>query len=264
MRIAFALMGSVVLTGCFASKSSVRENTARAEILEKQRVEDQKLIYEVRNEIYATRTRLEQALRASADQGTEVLSEKLRINAALGKSDENAFNIDQVRRELASTRADLDKRLDEIKRAQEASKTAVPPPVSIPNDREQHFAAIESALLSRDYTLTRTLAREYSTRYPADDKNDDVAYLKGDADLKDGRPASALGEFNRVLKSTPPSNVLDKAIFGMGEAYLLMHDCVNAKDAFKLVVKKYPRDVLARESEKRIAGIDRPAPGVCQ
>jgi TolA-binding protein len=217
----------------------------------------------LRADLDATRERLDNALRANADNGSDLVSEKARLNQLAGRLDEVAHAADEVKTTLASTRTELDARIDELKRAQAVQPTPAPPPVAIPADKAQHFIAIEAAYKVKDFGLVRTLGHEFMNRYATDEKADDVLYLMGDADLQDGHPSSALGEYNRLLKLFPKSNVLDKTLFGMGEAYFAMHDCANAKLAFQTCEAHFPRQKIASEAHSRIGAIDKAPPGTC-
>jgi TolA-binding protein len=254
----------VVLSGCgvFATQKEHETLATKSEALEKSAAESKAEVAALRVDLEATRARLDAALRANADNGSDLMSEKARINQIAGRVDENAHNVDELKREIASTRTELDARLDEMKRAQDV-QTPKPPPVTIPPDNRAHYGAIEAAYAQKDWALTRTLGREFVSRYPTDDKADDVFFFMGDADLKDGRPSSALGEFNRVLKLTPQSNVLDKALFGIGEAYLLMKDCPSAKLAFSSCASRFAKEKLGVEAKARMATIDKPPVGMC-
>ncbi len=253
-----ALLASL-LCGCgvFASQRDHDALVAKNEAAEKI---SQAQVSALRSDLDATRERLDNALRANADRGSDLTSEKGKVNALTGKLEETSHLIEDLRKEIASTRSELDARLDEIRRTQETPKAL---PVAIPADKNGHFAAIESAHAAKDWPLTRTLGHAFIEKYPTDDRADDVLFVMGDADLKDGRPSSALGEFNRILKLTPPSNVLDKTLFAMGEAYLLLHDCENAKLAFSSCATRFSKDKLGTESKARVATIDKPAPGLC-
>ena len=84
-----------------------------------------------------------------------------------------------------------------------------------------------------------------------------MQFLLGDADLQDNRPTSALGEFNRLLKVYPRSDKLDKTLFEMGEAYLQLHDCANAKLAFGAVEQRFAREKIGVQAKAKARG-DRP------
>jgi len=264
LAAAAALAACALTSGCgvFATYKEHNALAAKNDELGRE-VEKQKAeIVQLRGDLQATRDRLDNALRVNADNGSDLMSEKARVNQIAGRFDEQAHALEEVKKELASTRTELDTRLDEMKRAQEA-QTPKAPVVTIPPDKGAHYAAIETAYAQRDWGLTRTLGREYISRYPTDDRADDARFLLGDADLKDGRPSSALGEFNRILKVTPPSNVLDRTLFGMGEAYMLMHDCQNAKLAFSSCATRFPKTKWGQDAKQRAAAIDHPTPGMC-
>jgi TolA-binding protein len=253
---------ALALTPACATKSEFNELAQKNAVLEKA-VEQQRADAEaLRGELEATRTRLENALRASADATSDVLSERTRLAALGGRMDEVTRDVEELKKEVQATRTEVDTRLDELKRAQEAQGNK-PPPVAIPSDKGAHLAAIEQAHAAKDWTLTRTLGREFVNRYPADDKADDVVFLIGDADLRDGRPSSALGEFNRLLKQYPRSNVLDRTLYGMGDAYLALRDCANAKLAFQAVESRYGKQPIGQEARGKLALINRPSSGLC-
>ncbi len=265
-RAALLVVLALGASGCgvFALQKDHDDLAAKNKELTKQTKED---IASLRSDLEATRQRLDNALRANADSGADLMSEKARINAAIGRIDELGHELDDLKTTMASMRTEVDARIDELKRNQAAAQAAqqapTPPPVAIPADKAVHYAAIESAYKQKDWGLTRTLGHEYLTRYPADDRADDALYLMGDADLQDNRPSSALGEFNRLLKSFPKSNVLDKTLFGMGDAYWQMHACTDAKAAFQACESHFPKEKIAADARKRISEIDKAPPASC-
>jgi TolA-binding protein len=206
--------------------------------------------------------RVDQALKANADRGVDFMTERQRLNALAGRIDETSHAVDDLKKEVATTRAEQNARLDELKRTQEAQPTR-PPPLTIPETAPAHLAAINAAYDKKDYAVLRTLGSEYVKRYPNDDKADDVLYLMGDADVREGRGASALGEFNRVLKFQPPSNVMGKTLFGIGEAYLLLKDCPNAKLAFQATVSRAAKQPEGQAAKKKLEELEKPAAGTC-
>lgn len=260
--VVVASVSSLAGCGVFASQKDHEALAAKNENLEKT-VESQKAdIAAMKSDLEATRGRLDNALRANADRGSDIMSERARVNELAGRLDEVGHNVDEVKKDLAASRSELDKRIDDMKRAQEAQQPK-PPPVTIPADNHAHFAAIEAAYAAKDWELVRTLGREFTSRYPTDDKVDDVAFEMGDANLKDNRPSSALGEFNRVLKASPPSNVLDKTLYAMGESYLLLHDCENAKLAFESCASRFGKTKIGQEARAQVTGIAKAKPGTC-
>ena len=109
----------------------------------------------------------------------------------------------------------------------------------------------------------RALGPDYVNRYPSDDKADEALFFLGSADLQDGRPSRALGQFNRLLKLFPRSNVLDRTLYGIGDAYLLMHDCANAKVAYDACEKRFTKDKIGAEAKAKLDQIGKNPPGMC-
>ncbi len=265
--LALAAAGCL-LTGCFATQRDL--DVANVRLGEHRQVieQQQRQMLQLEANLNAMQQRLDNALRANADNGSDLMSEKQRINQIAGRMDEVDHGLVDVKRDLVSSRGEVDSRLDELKRAIDAQANK-PPPVVIPADKAAHFAAIEYARASKDATLARTLGREYVSRYPTDDKVDDVLFDLGDLELSDNHPAAALGEFNRVLKSPQnvdprhPSNVLAETLLGMGNAYLLLHDCENAKLAFSACESRYAKDRAGQDAHGKLALIAKPTPGMC-
>ena len=111
--------------------------------------------------------------------------------------------------------------------------------------------------------MLRALGPEFVNRYPTDEHADEALYLMGDADLSDGRPTSALGHFNRLLKLFPRSKVLDKTLFAMGDAYMTMHDCAAAKLAYEACEKRFSKEKIGAEARAKLQTIAKNAPGLC-
>ncbi|MFO0677230.1 MAG: tetratricopeptide repeat protein [Polyangiaceae bacterium] len=260
-----ALVSSAwLVAGCgiFAQQKDtdemLKKQTASDQMMEANRAE----IAQLRQDLEATRTRLDNALRANADASTEALSDKSKMNALAARIDEATHGIEDLRKEVSATRTEMDGRIDDLKRAQDSQPTKAPPLV-IPPEKNAHLGAIESAYSQKDWGLTRNLGREFVAKYATDDKADDVLYMMGDASLREGRPAGALGEFNRILKQYPKSNVLDRTLYGMGDAYLVLKDCANAKLAFKTCESRFPKEKIGADARGKISMIDKPQSGMC-
>jgi len=259
-----ALLAMTSGCGVFSMQQDQDAMAARVAQLEKVSHDD---IARLRADLDAMRERLDNALRANADTGTDLLSEKSRMNELVGRLDEQSHRIEELQSGLTAGRNEIDARLDQLARAQ-AAQTAPqpppnPPPPAIPASKEAHFAALEAALKAKDYAAVRYLGHEYVNRYATDERADDALYWTGRADLEEGRPSSALGEWNRLLKNFPKSNMLDKTLYGMGEAYEAMHDCANAKLAYGTVVSHFPREKLATDARARVAAVNALPAGSC-
>jgi TolA-binding protein len=262
--VVMGLVASALSTsGCFVMQKDHEAVAARAEEAEKQAAQARADVAAVKADLEATRQRLDNALRANADSSTETMSTKQRLNDLAGRVDEANHGIEELKRDVAASRTEIYSRIDDLKRAQQAAAAPAPPPVQVPSDKVTHYRQLDDAHAKKDWAMVRALAPEYVNRYPSDEKADEALFFAGDADLSDGRPSSALGNFNRLLKLFPRSNVLDKTLFGMGEAYMLMHDCANAKLAYEACERRFAKEKVGAESRARLQVIAKNAPGTC-
>ena len=259
LAIALALSAG----GCFAPLKEFQQLKTQNDSLAKQVQQQNTDLAAMKADLQATRDRLENALRANADTGSDVLGTKARLNELAGRADEMTHTIEELRKLQQDTRNEVDTKLDAITRQQVAQQAPPPPPVKIPPDKEGHFQAVQTAYGQKDWPLVRTLGHEYVVRYPTDDHADDVQFLLGDADLQDNRPTSALGELNRLLKVYPHSDKLDRTLFAMGDAYLQLHDCANAKLAFNAAEQRFGKEKIGQQAKARVQQIEHPAPGMC-
>lgn len=225
--------------------------------VEKERSE----LAQTRADLEATRQRLDNALRANADSSTDVMSSKARLNDLAGRFDEVQHGLEELKRDVGASRTELYARIDELKRSSQPAPAA--PPVTIPQDKAAHFTQLKDAYGRRDYATVRALGPEYVNRYPNDEKADEALYMMGDSDLVEGRPSSSLGHLNRFLKLYPRSKFLDRVLFDMGEAYLALHDCGNAKTAFDAVDKRYAKEKIGADARAKLATIAKNPPGLC-
>lgn len=261
------LVGAAALCGCGAFATQKDHDALKTEhatltaAFEKQREEAAR----VRADLEATRERLENALRANADSGADLNASRQRANELAGRLDELGHTLEEGKKELEASRTEIYARLDELKRSQ-ATVAPAPPPapaVAIPADKAAHYETLEAAAAKKDWPVVRALGAEFAARYPDDEKADDALYHVAHADVVDGRPTSALGTHNRLLRAYPRTNVLDKTLFDMGEAYLALKDCKNARLAYQACVTRFGKEPIGAEAKKRLEGIEKAPPGTC-
>jgi TolA-binding protein len=250
-------------SGCLVMQKDVDALSARTAAAEKEASEARAETSALRNDLEATRIRLDNALRANADSSTESMTSKQRMNELAGRVDEAMHGVDELKRDVAASRTEIYARLDDLKSRTQQAAAPPPPPITVPADKTAHFRMIEEAHGKHDWPTVRALAAEYVNRYPNDDHAPEALYDAGDADLADGRPSSALGNFNRLLKLYPRSKVLDRTLFAMGEAYMLMHDCASAKLAYDACERRFAKEKVGADARARLQVIAKNAPGTC-
>ncbi len=260
---AFAVV-AVCAPACMVTQQDHEALVAKTSQMEKDVLASRAEVVAMKAELEATRQRLDNALRSNADSSSDLLTSKQRINDLAGRVDEVNHGIDELRREVGASRTELYARIDELKRVQQPSPPVpAPAPILSPADKAAHYKQLEEAYGKRDWPMVRALGPEYVNRYATDDKADKALFYMGSADLQDGRPSSALGQFNRLLKLFPRSNVLDKTLFAMGDAYLMMHDCANAKVAYDACEKRFAKEKIGTEAKAKLDQIAKNPPGLC-
>ena len=261
------IAGALGATALFAPACMVTQQeheavVARTAQMEKEVGQSRADVVAMRADLEATRQRLDNALRANADSSSDLLTSKQRINDLAGRVDEANHGMDELRRDVSASRTELYARIDELKRVQQPPPPAAVP-IAVPADKAAHYKQLEDAHGKKDWAAVRSLGPEYVNRYASDDKADDALFFLGSADLLDGRPSSALGQFNRLLKLFPRSNVLDKTLFAMGDAYMMMHDCTNAKVAYDACEKRFAKDKIGIDAKAKLDQIAKSPPGLC-
>lgn len=247
--------------GCLATQRDQDALAAKTAQVEKDAAQARSEVAALRADLEATRQRLDNALRANADSTGDTLASKQRLNDLAGRVDEVNHGLEELHREVGASRTELYARLDELKRLQPAPAAAAP--ISVPADKTAHYKQLEDGYGKKDWATVRALGPEYVNRYPTDDKADEAIFYVGSADLQDGRPSAALGQFNRLLKLFPRSNVLDRTLYAMGDAYLLMHDCANAKVAYDACEKRFSKQKIGADARAKIDLIGKKPPGMC-
>lgn len=248
-------------SGCVVMQRDHDALAAKTAQVEKDAAQARAEVAALRGDLDATRQRLDNALRANADSSGDIIASKQRINDLAGRLDEVSHQVEELRRDVGASRSELYARLDELKRVQPLP--VAPAAIAVPLDKAAHYKQLEDAFAKKDWVTVRVLGPEYVNRYAGDDKADEAIFYLGAADLQDGRPSSALGQLNRLLKLFPRSNVLDRTLFAMGDAYLLMHDCVNARLAYDACEKRFSKDKIGDDARSKIEQIDKKPPGMC-
>lgn len=245
-RIA-AAVGCVVISGCMtkAAGNEMRlalekqisdlqaENTARDTALDKK-------IQDLSDSLEKARSLL---TRDSADVGAQVQTQQQRMSELEGKIDEMTHNLSDLIEQTARARAELDDKLGKLGTTKPSGELQLDPS-QIPSDKAAHFAAAYDAYKANDQDKARALFKEYVTRYPADAKTGDAQYWVGATYLVQNKPATALGEYRKVIALYPKSPAVDTALYGMADAFFRLHACTDAKGAIDALAKRKPAKAL--------------------
>jgi TolA-binding protein len=179
--------------------------------------------------------------RDSADVGAQVQAQQQKMAELEGKLDEMTHNLSGLVEQTAKAQAALD---DKLKAAGAKPGEVTLDPSQIPADKTSHFTAAYDAYKASDQEKSRALFKEYLARYPRDDKAGDAQYWIGASYLVQNKPATALGEYRKVISTYPKSPAVDTALYGMADAFFRLHACTDAKGAVEALIKRKPSKAL--------------------
>ncbi|MEY4577485.1 MAG: hypothetical protein RL701_2188 [Pseudomonadota bacterium] len=184
--------------------------------------------------------------RDSADVGAQVQTQQVKMSELEGKLDEMIHSLSDVTEQAARTRADLDDKLGKLsapgngKPGGDAALVAE----QVPADKTAHFSAAYDAYKAGEQDKARALFKEYVVRYAADPKAGDAQYWVGATYLVQNKPATALGEYRKVIQLYPKSAAFDTALYGMADAFYRLHACTDARGALEALSKRKPTKAL--------------------
>jgi TolA-binding protein len=199
--------------------------------------------------------------RDSADVGAQVQGQQEKLAEVEGKLDELTHNLTDMIEQSAKARAELDDKLGKMSTAK-TGEVALDAS-QIPADKSAHFAAAYEAYKAGDQDKARALFREYVMRYGADVKAGDAQYWVGATYLVQNKPATALGEYRKVIALYPKSAAVDTALYGMADAFFRLHACTDAKGALEALTKRKPTKALEDRVKQLGKAIKESPKGYC-
>jgi TolA-binding protein len=199
--------------------------------------------------------------RNSADLGLEVQQLQEKIATLEGAIAEARHENEQLRRALGEQHSSLTDKIHDF--ARRAGVDMALASEDIPKDKDDHYQAAVKALQDNKHSEARALFREYIVRYSKDERADDAQYLVGRSYLAQGKPATALAELRKVLSTYRDGDALDRALFGMGEAFFALNSCGDARNAFQALIKAHPQSPLASDARAKLREIQKTPKSRC-
>ena len=199
--------------------------------------------------------------RDSADVGAQVQAQQQKLAEVEGKLDELTHNLTDMIEQAAKARAELDEKLGKLGTSKTGEMTL--DAGQIPSDKTAHFSAAYEAYKAGDQDKARALFKEYVTRYPTDPKAGDAQYWVGATYLVQNKPATALGEYRKVIALYAKSPAVDTALYGMADAFYRLHACTDAKGALEALSKRKPAKALDDRVKQLQRAIKEAPKGYC-
>jgi tol-pal system protein YbgF len=263
LALAVALSGS----GCLMTKSAGDELRAEADARDRRIQQLEAESRRSKEEIDAKLRELQQVLdqatavlkRGSADVGAQVEQMRDQVAKLEGESAELRHKLELLDQQFMAQRTQFD---EQLAKGKPGAKELIDP-AQIPADRAAHYKAAYDAYQAADYDRARGLWREYLTRYPTDPKAGDAQYWIGATYTQQNKPATALGEYRKVIADHGKSNAVNVALYGMADAFYRLHACTDAKNALQALIKRKPDASLGDRARKLLKDLERPPKGFC-
>jgi TolA-binding protein len=222
-----------------------------------------------RSELSAKLAQLEEVLqkatdmltRSSADRGAQVDQLQERLGALEGQLAELRYSFDKTSQQASSRTDEIAGRVNQL--ARKVGIDMPLPAAEIPADKKAHFTAAMGAYNASEYSKARALFREYISRYPSDDQADNALYWVGASYLSEGKPATALGEFRKVISDFSRGDAVDGALLGMSDAFYQLHACTDAKSALEALLRRKISKELQRTARDKLNAIKQAPPKYC-
>jgi TolA-binding protein len=195
--------------------------------------------------------------RGSADVGAQVEQMSQQIATADGSLAELRHKVEAIEQQLMTQRTEL----DTAAAAKGGAKGL--DPSQIPSDKAGHFQAAYESYRGADYEKARALWKEYLTRYPSDTKAGDAQYWIGATYTQQNKPATALGEYRKVIAEHGKSSAVNVALYGMADAFYRLNACTDAKSALQALIKRKPEAALNERAKKLLKDVEKAPKGYC-
>jgi len=270
MRLQFAVplvLLSTLFTGCWTSsaegeqlRTAAQARDARLEQLESQNRQN-------RQELDAKVAELQQVLdkatqlltRDSADVGAQVQQMSEQLASLEGQLAELSHKTEVLGHEMATQRAETDQKLASLRSGAGGGID----PSQVPKDKAAHYQMAYQGYEQSEHEKSRALFREYLTRYPEDPKAGNAQYWIGASYLQQNKPATALGEYRKVISDHAKSTAVNVALYGMADAFYRLHACTDAKSAVKALQKRKPSKALRTRASQLLKRIKGAKKGYC-
>ena len=239
-RELLAAVGLVALAlqtgGCWTSAAEGEQLRTAAEARDRRITE---LETHTRQELAGRMQELESVLeqatallkRNSADVGAEVQDMRTQLGTLEGQIAELRHQLETLEQQVATQRTQLEQR----------GSTAPAATVEPPADKRAHYDAAYAAYQQKDYETARALFRAFVQRYPDDAQAGNAQYWIGASYTQENRPATALGEYRKVISDHAKSSAVDVSLYGMADAFFRLRACSDAKAALDALLKRKPK-----------------------
>jgi tol-pal system protein YbgF len=126
-----------------------------------------------------------------------------------------------------------------------------------PPDKDALFEQGKAKLAAGEHEEARRLLRQFITQYPQDPRAAQAQLMHGDSYFQQKKYAAAIGEFQKVIDNHPRSPTIEEAMYKIGESFLALHYCTDAKTFLGETIKRYPRTTHAVAIQRSLGEIQK-------
>ena len=203
------------------------------------------------------------------------------IQQLTGKVEEQAFQIDELKKQQKTMYTDFDDRLQTLENKSGSDQAAaVTPPVDSSSDTGSASDPVESTKPPADEqdkpesktsepSTSDAAVNKSAASAPASELSSTSAtapaqvsevekqeYQQAYDDLRNGKTADAITGFNAYLTNHPGSGYASNAQYWLGEAYRVNLDNASARTAFNAVVDNYPNSAKVPDALYKLGIIE--------
>jgi outer membrane murein-binding lipoprotein Lpp len=189
--------------------------------------------------------------RNSADLGTKVSHNESDIAALAGKIEESRHLLEEMQRQLAAVEQ------TQQKTNQEQQKIIDRVAPSMPEDKEALWKESQSRLAGGMREDARRFLRSFIQRFPTDPRASQAQLQVGQSFAQEFKNGLAVAEYLAVMSRFARSPEVPEAMWLLGEAYVAMKYCTDAKAIFLDLSKRYPKSPRANQVKDRLRDIQK-------
>ncbi|MGB8296653.1 MAG: tetratricopeptide repeat protein [Polyangia bacterium] len=193
--------------------------------------------------------------RNSADLGTKVARNESDIAALTGKLEEAKHILDELQRQLTTRLAELEESQQKTNQAQQKIIDRVAP--SMPEDKEALWKEAQNRLAGGMREDARRFLRSFIQRFPSDPRASQAQLQIGQSLVQEFKYGLAVAEYLSVMSRFSRSAEVPEAMWLLGESYVAMKYCTDAKAIFLDLSKRYPKSPRAGQVKERLRDIQK-------
>jgi len=189
--------------------------------------------------------------RNSADLGTKVAHNESDIAALAGKLEEAKHLVEELQKRLAALEQ------TQQKTAQEQQKIIERVAPTMPEDKEALWKESQNRLAGGMREDARRFLRSFIQRFPSDPRASQAQLQVGQSFAQEFKHGLAVAEYLAVMSRFSRSPEVPEAMWYLGESYVAMKYCTDAKAIFQDLSKRYPKSPRAAQVKERLREIQK-------